>query len=338
MRLGGLLSDTEIQDRAQQLIQALALSKAKDTIVGDLVRRGVSGGERKRVSIAMELVIAPRVLILDEPTSGLDSRAAFSTVMLLKSLSRYGITVICAIHQPRIEIYEALDSLLLLGSGRQLYFGLASKTQGHFESAGYKFESGVNLADILMDIVSGALQPSDGILDIGRNGFSSNLEGSGHLEELSKGSVTTEKLPPKEPYSEALPAKELLSLLRQENRKRAASWHRQLYFCFVRDIKQQSRQITIFLTEIFGGILTGLLIGLAVYEMDGLLFQGLFLPPFHLLSSAVNYLLVPRLGLLTCFAISKMHLPPLVSSMYLSLTNKPDLFFTYRLCICCSQC
>jgi ABC-type multidrug transport system ATPase subunit len=321
------LSEREIHDRAQQLIQALALSKVRDSIVGDLVRRGVSGGERKRISIAMELVVAPRVLILDEPTSGLDSRAAFSTIMLLKSLSHYGITVICAVHQPRIEIYEAMDSLLLLGSGSQFYFGMASKTQRYFETAGYQFEPGVNPADILMDIVSGARQ-SDGILEIGKDGFSPKIEGSGDLEEVSNGTLAIEKLPPNESSSEALPSEELLSLLRQENRKRAAPWHRQLYFCFVRDVKQQRRQITFFLTEIFGGILTGLLIGLAVYELEGQLFQGLFLPPFHLLSSAVNYWLVPYLGLLTCFAISKLNLlSPVVFTLH--LTNKPELCFMY---------
>jgi ABC-type multidrug transport system ATPase subunit len=136
VRLGGVLTDREVEKRVQQLIQALGLSNVKDNLVGDPLRRGISGGERKRVNIALELIVAPRLLILDEPTSVLDAGAALSTIMLLKSLCRHGITVICVIHQPRVEIFEALDSLLLLRDGTQAYFGKASEAQKHFTDMG----------------------------------------------------------------------------------------------------------------------------------------------------------------------------------------------------------
>jgi ABC-type multidrug transport system ATPase subunit len=75
--------------------------------------RGISGGEKKRTSIGVELVTNPTVLFLDEPTSGLDSYAALETVKLLKELSNQGCTVLCTIHQPSSEIYSVFDKCTL---------------------------------------------------------------------------------------------------------------------------------------------------------------------------------------------------------------------------------
>ena len=157
IRLGGILKEREIQQNVDQLILALGLINVKDNLVGDQERRGVSGGERKRVSIGVELIAAPRMLILDEPTSGLDAQAALSIIMLLKSLSQYGITVICVLHQPRVEIFNCLDTLLLLVSGNQIYFGKRSESKQYFSDMGYDFDPQLNPADVMLDIVSGPL-------------------------------------------------------------------------------------------------------------------------------------------------------------------------------------
>ena len=106
----------------------------------------------------------------------------------------------------------------------------------------------------------------------------------------------------------------LLHELETKHNRRVAAWHRQVYLCLLRDIIQQSRQAAMFLTEIMGGILTGLLIGLAIYELRRQIFQGMFLPPFEVLSSAVNYKLVTQLGLLGCLAIS-MPLSSVISAL-----------------------
>ena len=81
-------------------------------------------------------------------------------------------------------------------------------------------------------------------------------------------------------------------------------WYRQLYLCFSRDIRQQSRDSATFVLEVFAGVVTGILMGLALYEFNGQLFQGQYLPPFQSLSSAVNYTLVPEIATLCCLAIS----------------------------------
>jgi ABC-type multidrug transport system ATPase subunit len=106
IRLGGALNDEIIQKHVDAIIDGLGLSTVKYSVISSEQRRIISGGERKRISIALELVAAPQVLILDEPTSGLDAQAALSIIELLRLFSRQGLTVICVIHQPRVEIFK----------------------------------------------------------------------------------------------------------------------------------------------------------------------------------------------------------------------------------------
>ena len=96
-----------------------------------------------------------------------------------------------------------------------------------------------------------------------------------------------------------------LATLRQLYKRRMSPWYRQLYLCFCRDIKQQLRDKATFILEIFAGILTGGLIGLSMYELGGQFYVGLYLEPFRMLSSAVNYGEVPKLGVFLCLAISR---------------------------------
>lgn len=293
IRLGGALDDTTIQNQVNAVIDSLALTKVRNSVVGSPQRRVISGGERKRVSIALELVAAPQVLILDEPTSGLDAQAALSIMELLRLFARLGLTVICVIHQPRIEIFEALDNLLILERGRSVYSDKASEAQRYFQDRGYEFNPSLNPADLLMDIVSGKLRPTKAGLANSRKQWQ---EFAGEKVELvSEGCKDA-------------PDANLSSFHELETRysKRLAPWYRQVYHCVLRDLVQQSRQVPMLVTEVMGGILTGLLIGLAIYELHGQIFQGLFLPPFEILSSAVNYKLVTQLGLLGCLAISSL--------------------------------
>lgn len=304
VRLGGVLKDKEIQQNVDQLIEALGLADVRGSLVGDHERRGVSGGERKRISIGIELIAAPHVLILDEPTSGLDAQAALSIIMLLKSLSQYGITVICVLHQPRIEIFDCLDTLLLLASGKQIYFGKGSESKQYFRDMGYDFGSQSNPADMMLDIVADSLNSTP----LGK------LECEKTLIESSK--------KPSQVSCEAgnLTLKELIAL-HHSHKTRMSPWYCQVYLCFSRDIRQQSRNSGSFLLEIFAGVLTGLLLGLAMYEFQGHLYQGMFLPPFEPLSSAVNYTLVPQLGVLCCLAISKLIFA--VNRILITLSNFP---------------
>jgi ABC-type multidrug transport system ATPase subunit len=101
-----LAAKHEIVDKT---IRALGLQKCQNSEIGNVFRRGISGGERKRVNIGIELLNNPSVLLLDEPTSGLDSHIALSSMKLLRKFSQEGRTVICSIHQPSSQIFAAVS-------------------------------------------------------------------------------------------------------------------------------------------------------------------------------------------------------------------------------------
>lgn len=116
----------ERKERIVELVNNLKLEKCIDTLVGGTLLKGVSGGERKRTSIAFELISNPSVIILDEPTSGLDSLTAYIICSYLQKLSkRDNKTVIMTIHQPNSEIFNLFDRLILLVGGRGVYQGPA---------------------------------------------------------------------------------------------------------------------------------------------------------------------------------------------------------------------
>lgn len=122
-----------------------------------MVRRGISGGQRKRCNIGIELAAAPLFLVLDEPTSGLDSTSAMDICQVLKDLAaNAGITVAMVIHQPRIEIWEQLDQLLLLApGGLTVYQGPQKLASAYFEqSCGVALKPGENPGDALMDRIA----------------------------------------------------------------------------------------------------------------------------------------------------------------------------------------
>nr|XP_028584786.1 ATP-binding cassette sub-family G member 2-like [Podarcis muralis]XP_028584787.1 ATP-binding cassette sub-family G member 2-like [Podarcis muralis] len=155
LRLPNTISFQEKEERVVQIINELGLSKVADTKVGTELIRGVSGGERKRTNIAMELITEPPVLFLDEPTTGLDASTANAVLLLLKRLSRRGRTIIFSIHQPRYSIFKLFDSLTLLALGKVLYHGPAKEALGYFQSIGYECEPFNNPADFFLDVING---------------------------------------------------------------------------------------------------------------------------------------------------------------------------------------
>ena len=154
LRLPQSVSRAEKERRVDELIDTLGLRRAADTIIGDVRRRGISGGERKRLSIGCELLSEPSLLFLDEPTSGLDSFAAQQVMKLLRKLASSGVTVISVIHQPRGSIYNLFDDLILVAQGHVVYNGAASNAASHFRSLGYPCPSNINAGEHVVDIVS----------------------------------------------------------------------------------------------------------------------------------------------------------------------------------------
>ncbi|XP_047440604.1 broad substrate specificity ATP-binding cassette transporter ABCG2-like [Mugil cephalus] len=155
LRLPSTISQKEKEQKVDKLIQELGLGRVADSKVGTQLIRGVSGGERKRTNIGMELIIDPPVLFLDEPTTGLDASTANSVLLLLKRMANNGRTIILSIHQPRYSIYRLFDSLTLLVNGKQVYHGPAQSALEYFSDIGYTCEAHNNPADFFLDVING---------------------------------------------------------------------------------------------------------------------------------------------------------------------------------------
>lgn len=141
-------------ERVKEVISMLYLDKCADTFVGNERIKGISGGEKRRLSIGIELLNEPSVLFLDEPTSGLDASTALNIMTTIIELCKTGRTVICTIHQPRSNLFAAFDELMLLAAGQVVYTGRANRAVEFFEKAGYPCEKFSNPADHFIDILS----------------------------------------------------------------------------------------------------------------------------------------------------------------------------------------
>uniref|UniRef100_A0A669AXJ0 ATP-binding cassette, sub-family G (WHITE), member 2a n=1 Tax=Oreochromis niloticus TaxID=8128 RepID=A0A669AXJ0_ORENI len=155
LRLPSSISQKEKKAKVDRLIKELGLGRVADSRVGTQLIRGISGGERKRTNIGMELIIDPPVLFLDEPTTGLDASTANSVLLLLKRMANSGRTIILSIHQPRYTIYRLFDSLTLLVNGHQVYHGPARSALEYFSDIGYTCEPHNNPADFFLDVING---------------------------------------------------------------------------------------------------------------------------------------------------------------------------------------
>lgn len=140
--------------RIKSLMSELGLDKCAHSMVGNRTIRGISGGELKRLSIGVELLRSPSILLLDEPTTGLDANTSLQIVQSLKSLAKkYRHTVITTIHQPRSHIFAEFDDLLILAEGgRQVYFGTAVDSLNYFAELGFEVPLYENPADYLLDV------------------------------------------------------------------------------------------------------------------------------------------------------------------------------------------
>ncbi|KAI6081498.1 hypothetical protein F4821DRAFT_249212 [Hypoxylon rubiginosum] len=143
------------EQRVFEVEKQLGIYHIRDSLIGseEGKGRGISGGEKRRVGIACELVTSPSILFLDEPTSGLDAFNAFNVIECLVTLAKtYKRTVIFTIHQPRSNIVALFDRLILLAQGKTVYSGPFSQCQEYFDQVGYSCPPGFNIADYLVDL------------------------------------------------------------------------------------------------------------------------------------------------------------------------------------------
>ncbi|KAL4474935.1 hypothetical protein ABPG74_001631 [Tetrahymena malaccensis] len=140
--------------RVNEVLKIMRLEKCQNSLIGGITFKGITKGEKKRTSIAFELVSDPDVIFLDEPTSGLDSFTAYNVVDVLQQYARdQNKTIICTIHQPSSEIFMKFDRLILLVDGKFIYQGPRSKVIQHFSSFGFQCPQLSNPADYFMSIM-----------------------------------------------------------------------------------------------------------------------------------------------------------------------------------------
>ncbi|EER12686.1 Protein white, putative [Perkinsus marinus ATCC 50983] len=151
------LADTnrkEVNELVSNLLDSLKLTNCKDTVVGNEIIKGISGGERKRTSVGVELITKPEMIFLDEPLTGLDSYAATTTVKVLKDLAANGVPVMITVHQPSSEIFAMFDNIVVISEGCIVYDGPRKELVDFFyENGGYKCPSNYNPADYVLYVL-----------------------------------------------------------------------------------------------------------------------------------------------------------------------------------------
>jgi ABC-type multidrug transport system ATPase subunit len=153
LRIPGSVSKEAKEKLVDNIISELGLTECADTLCGGELVKGLSGGEKKRTCIGLELISSPALVFLDEPTSGLDSHSASQCVELLRKVSRAGSAILCTIHQPSSEVFQLFDSCILLKSGRIVFQGPTSTINAHFKSIGLPVPMNYNPADHVMSVV-----------------------------------------------------------------------------------------------------------------------------------------------------------------------------------------
>ncbi|CAK9067513.1 unnamed protein product [Durusdinium trenchii] len=169
MKLPRSTSREDKRKRVDQVISQLRLNKCQHTVIGNVLSRGISGGQAKRVNVALALISQPMVVFLDEPTSGLDSKMANEVCSILKELVKDGYTIIATVHSPTSFAFSLFDDLMMLqAGGGMVYAGPVAEVKPYFVSCGFPFpeewrimwltedEQGYSLPDWLVDMTSGA--------------------------------------------------------------------------------------------------------------------------------------------------------------------------------------
>lgn len=165
-RLPRSLSKSKKRARVQALIDQLGLRNAAKTVIGDEGHRGVSGGERRRVSIGIDIIHDPILLFLDEPTSGLDSTSAFMVVKVLQRIAQSGSIVIMSIHQPSYRILSLLDRLIFLSHGQTVFGGSPTSLPHFFAEFGHPIPENENRTEFALDLIRELEEDPEGIKNL----------------------------------------------------------------------------------------------------------------------------------------------------------------------------
>jgi len=156
LRLCSESGSKEVLEISEKVMGLLGLSKVADTRVGDQKVRGISGGEKKRLSLGCQLIGSPELIFCDEPTTGLDAFQAMKVMESLRVLAEEGHTVVCTLHQPRASIWKLVDDVMVLSEGSVIYSGSCEAVTDYFQTAPLSFpcEAHCNVAEFVVDLAA----------------------------------------------------------------------------------------------------------------------------------------------------------------------------------------
>ncbi|EFC36770.1 predicted protein [Naegleria gruberi] len=271
-RLDKRKTNEQVDKFVSSLISILGLDDVKHSIIGDEKKRGISGGQKKRVNIGLELAAAPSVLFLDASTSR-------EIIEILRNVAvNQHITVVTVIHQPRYEIFAMFHKVMLLGKGgRVVYCGPSIKAVEYFESIGFKSLPNANPADYIMDVISGNIE-REGDPDFKVEDLFTMWEDHRHLYEedsalLSPSSATSPIIERED--ADSVENSELsgptsvdcsYEVFKKENDNRKISYFTQFMMCLKRCLFQLTRDTSGFVLDVGLVYLAGLSIGVIFYE------------------------------------------------------------------------
>ncbi|EME48982.1 ABC transporter-like protein [Dothistroma septosporum NZE10] len=242
LRLPKTMSRAAKEQKVEDVERQLGIYNIRHQIVGsEETGRGISGGEKRRVGIACELVTSPSILFLDEPTSGLDAYNAFNVVESLVTLVKsYNRTVVFTIHQPRSNIVALFDQLLLLAQGRIVYSGPFRECQEYFDAVGYSCPPGFNIADYLVDLTMHATADIDSE-DFDDTNFSAEFDGR---TTRASSTMAVKSIPSVSNVSidESLVSGQTESLLRPKGKRKTSIRQQQERQLFSRKSTEQQQQ------------------------------------------------------------------------------------------------
>ncbi|GAB2276678.1 ATP-binding cassette sub- G member 1 [Dionaea muscipula] len=271
-RLPRSLSKSKKKARVQQLIDQLGLRNAARTVIGDEGHRGVSGGERRRVSIGIDIIHDPIVLFLDEPTSGLDSTSAFMVIKVLQRIAQSGSIVIMSVHQPSYRILGLLDRLIFLSRGNTVYSGPPSSLYPFFSEFGCRIPDNENPTEFALDLIR-ELQESPGgtkaLVEFNRQWQSSNkaevhhddFQGRLSLKEAISATISRGKLVPGGTAAGSASTPSLIATY-------ANPFWVELMTLSKRSIKNSCRMPELFGTRLATVVITGVILATIFWRLD----------------------------------------------------------------------
>ncbi|KAL4323253.1 hypothetical protein GQ457_11G007620 [Hibiscus cannabinus] len=211
-RLPRSVSKRKKKERVRALIDQLGLRNAAKTVIGDEGHRGVSGGERRRVSIGIDIIHDPILLFLDEPTSGLDSTSAFMVVKVLQRIAQSGSIVIMAIHQPSSRILGLIDRLIILSHGRALYNDSPPNLSYFFSDFGHPIPINENPSEFALDLIrelEGTPSGTQNLFEFNKSWKASSMDDNGGGDDIASMKRTT--LPLKDAIAKSISRGKLVS-------------------------------------------------------------------------------------------------------------------------------